>query len=138
MYFTFRSLFLRNSKKYIFMEKWYQSSSYFILLGLFPQNQTGPLLILLDIFMFSEALLGNSAMTQLICVVPRLHTPMYFLLSQFSLMDPMHISTTLPKVIFNFLSGQKINAYLWCVMQSPFFLTVAGSEGFPLFSLDDL
>ncbi|XP_059108573.1 olfactory receptor 2L13-like [Peromyscus eremicus] len=117
------------------MEKWIQSSRDFILLGLLPQNHTGLLLLLLIISIFSVALLGNSAMIHLICVDPKLHTPMYFLLSQLSLMNLMHISTTVPKLAFNFLSGQKSITLLGCRVQSFFFLNLAGSEGLFLASM---
>ncbi|XP_077892249.1 olfactory receptor 2L13-like [Ictidomys tridecemlineatus] len=117
------------------MEKWNQTSNDFTLLGLFPQNQTGLLLLLLIISVFVLACLGNSGMTALIFLDPRLHTPMYFLLSQLSLMDLMYISSTVPKMAINFLSGQKSISFLGCGVQSFFFLTMAGSEGLILASM---
>uniref|UniRef100_A0A8D2AT41 Olfactory receptor n=1 Tax=Sciurus vulgaris TaxID=55149 RepID=A0A8D2AT41_SCIVU len=117
------------------MEKWNQTSNDFILLGLFPPNQKGLLLLLLIIFVFVLACLGNSGMTSLIFLDPRLHTPMYFLLSQLSLMDLMYISTTVPKMAINFLYGQKSISFLGCGVQSFFFLTMACSEGLLLASM---
>ncbi|KAM4870534.1 olfactory receptor 2L13-like [Urocitellus parryii] len=117
------------------MERWNETSNDFTLLGLFPQNQTGLLLLLLIIFVFVLACLGNSGMTALIFLDPRLHTPMYFLLSQLSLMDLMYISSTVPKMAINFLSGQKSISFLGCGVQSFFFLTMAGSEGLILASM---
>ncbi|XP_045423022.1 olfactory receptor 2L13-like [Lemur catta] len=110
------------------MEKWNHTSNDFILLGLFPQNQVGLLLLFLIILIFFLASVGNMAMIHLIRVDLRLHTPMYFLLSQLSLMDLMYISTTVPKMAFNFLSGQKSISFLGCGVQSFFFLTMGGSE----------
>ncbi|KAM5168393.1 olfactory receptor 2L13-like [Callospermophilus lateralis] len=115
------------------MEKWNQTSNDFILLGLFPPNQKGLLLLLLIISVFVLACLGNSGMTALIFLDPRLHTPMYFLLSQLSLMDLMYISSTVPKMAINFLSGQP--SFLGCGVQSFFFLTMACSEGLLLASM---
>ncbi|XP_045422892.1 olfactory receptor 2L13-like [Lemur catta] len=117
------------------MEKWNHTSNDFILLGLFPQNQTGFLLLFLIMLVFFLATMGNMAMIHLIRVDPRLHTPMYYLLSQLSLMDLMYISTTIPKMAFNFLSGQKDISFLGCGVQSFFFLTMAGSEGLLLASM---
>uniref|UniRef100_A0A8C9PSJ3 Olfactory receptor n=1 Tax=Spermophilus dauricus TaxID=99837 RepID=A0A8C9PSJ3_SPEDA len=117
------------------MERWNETSNDFTLLGLFPQNQTGLLLLLLIISVFVLACLGNSGMTALIFLDPRLHTPMYFLLSQLSLMDLMYISSTVPKMAINFLSGQKSISFLGCGVQSFFFLTMAGSEGLILASM---
>ncbi|KAM5124870.1 olfactory receptor 2L13-like [Callospermophilus lateralis] len=74
-------------------------------------------------------------MTALIFLAPRLHTPMYFLLSQLSLMDLMYISTTVPKMVYNFLFGQKSISFLGCGIQSCFFVTMASSEGLLLASM---
>ncbi|XP_022347734.1 olfactory receptor 2L13 [Enhydra lutris kenyoni] len=117
------------------MEKWNQTSDDFILLGLFPSNQTGLLLLFLILFIFALASVGNSTMIHLIRLDPQLHTPMYFLLSQLSLMYLMYIPTTVPKMAFNFLSGQKRISFLGCAVQSFFFLTMACSEGLLLSSM---
>ncbi|KAG3265144.1 olfactory receptor 2L13 [Ictidomys tridecemlineatus] len=117
------------------MEKWNQTSNDFILLGLLPHNQTGLLLLLLIISVFVLACLGNSGMTALIFLDLRLHTPMYFLLSQLSLMDLMYISSTVPKMTYNFLSGQRSISVLGCAMQIFFFITMGCSEGLLLASM---
>ncbi|XP_012870906.1 PREDICTED: olfactory receptor 2L13-like [Dipodomys ordii] len=121
--------------EYAFIEKGNQTSSDFILLGLLPPNRTGLLLMILFIFLFFVAFFGNSGMIYLICVDPRLHTPMYFLLSQLSFMDLMYISNTVPKMAFNFLSGQKRISFVGCGVQSFFFVTIACSEGLLLASM---
>ncbi|VTJ90977.1 Hypothetical predicted protein [Marmota monax] len=74
-------------------------------------------------------------MTALIFLDPRLHTPMYFLLSQLSLMDLLYICTTVPKMTYNFLSGQTSISFLGCGVQSFFFVTMACSEGLLLASM---
>ncbi|XP_010616626.1 olfactory receptor 2L13 [Fukomys damarensis] len=117
------------------MDKWNQTSHDFILLGLFPPNQTGLLLLLLVIFIFCLASVGNLTMIHLIRVDVRLHTPMYLLLSQLSLMDLMYISSTVPNMVVNFLSGRKSISLLGCGVQSFFFLTMACSEGLLLASM---
>ncbi|XP_004648512.1 olfactory receptor 2L13 [Octodon degus] len=117
------------------MDKWNHTANDFILLGLFPPNQTGVLLTLLIILVFCLASVGNSAMIHLIRVDARLHSPMYLLLSQLSLMDLMYISSTVPNMAFNFFSGQKSISLLGCGVQSFFFLTMACSEGLLLASM---
>ncbi|XP_045423009.1 olfactory receptor 2L13-like [Lemur catta] len=117
------------------MEKWNHTSNDFILLGLFPQNQTGFLLLFFIMLVFFLATMGNMAMIHLIRVDPHLHTPMYYLLSQLSLMDLMYISTTVPKMAFNFLFGQKDISFLGCGVQNFFFLTMAACEGLLLASM---
>ncbi|XP_071468867.1 olfactory receptor 2L13-like [Marmota flaviventris] len=59
---------------------------------------------------------------------------MYFLLSQISLMDLMYISTTVPKMIYNFLSGHNSISFLDCGVQM-FFINIACSEGLILASM---
>nr|XP_003422207.1 olfactory receptor 2L13-like [Loxodonta africana] len=117
------------------MEKWNQTFNDFILLGLLPPNQTGMLLLCLIILVFFLASVGNSTMIFLICMDSRLHTPMYFLLSQLSLTDLMYISSTVPKTVHNFLSGQKSISFLGCGFQSFFFLTTGGAEALLLASM---
>ncbi|XP_069890107.1 olfactory receptor 2L13-like [Dipodomys merriami] len=117
------------------MEKWNQTSSDFILLGLLPPNQTGLLLMILFLFVFFVAVLGNLTMICLIRIDNRLHIPMYFLLSQLSLMDLMYISNIVPKMAFNFLCSEKRISFVGCGVQIFFFVTLAGSEGLLLASM---
>ncbi|EPY85951.1 olfactory receptor 2L3 [Camelus ferus] len=86
-------------------------------------------------FLVTLALFGNLSMILLICLDTHLHTPMYFLLSQLSLMDLTYISTTVPKMASNFLFGNKSIFFIGCGIQSFFFLTLAGAEGLLLVSM---
>ncbi|KAM9036931.1 olfactory receptor 2L2-like [Sarcophilus harrisii] len=117
------------------MEEWNQTTSGFFLLGLFPQTKTGLLLFLLVVFIFLIAFLGNSTMIFLIWMDRHLHTPMYFLLSQLSLMDLMYICSTVPKMAINFLSGNNSISLVGCAFQSVSFLTMACAEGLLLASM---
>ncbi|XP_074153781.1 olfactory receptor 2L2-like [Sminthopsis crassicaudata] len=117
------------------MEEWNQTTTGFFLLGLFPQTKTGLLLFLLVVFIFLIAFLGNSTMIFLIWMDRHLHTPMYFLLSQLSLMDLMYICSTVPKMAINFLSGNNSISLVGCAFQSVSFLTMACAEGLLLASM---
>ena len=77
---------------------------------------------------FLIAVSGNSLTLLLICADPRLHTPMSLLLSQLSLMDLMHVSTTIPKMATNYLSGQKSISFVGCATQHFLYLTLGGAE----------
>ncbi|KAM9694972.1 olfactory receptor 2L13-like [Trichechus inunguis] len=124
-----------NTLEEVFTDKWNPTSNDFILLGFFPPNQTGMLLLFLNFLVFFLASVGNSTMIHLIHVDPHFHTPMYFFLSQLSLMDLTSISTTVPKTLHNILSGQKVISFLGCGFQSFFFLTIGGAEGLLLASM---
>uniref|UniRef100_A0A8D1SMT2 Olfactory receptor n=1 Tax=Sus scrofa TaxID=9823 RepID=A0A8D1SMT2_PIG len=111
------------------MENYNQTSIYFILLGLFPSSRIGMFLFIIIVLIFLIALFGNFSMILLIFLDNNLHTPMYFLLSQLSLMDLNYISTIVPKMAYNFLFNDKSISFIGCGIQSFFFLTLAGAEG---------
>ncbi|XP_038626442.1 olfactory receptor 2T27-like [Tachyglossus aculeatus] len=100
----------------------------FILLGLFPEFGYPGLLLSIALLTYIVALVGNSVLILLIWADVRLHTPMYFLLSQLSLMDVTLISTTVPKLAANFSSGTKAISGAGCGAQIFFSLTVGGAE----------
>ncbi|KAL6031630.1 hypothetical protein STEG23_000569 [Scotinomys teguina] len=111
------------------MWRWNQTSlEDFILQGLFDDSFNHLCLFLLIMLVFLTAVSGNSLTILLICADPRLHTPMYFLLSQLSLMDLMHVSTTIPKMASNYLSGKKSISFVGCATQHFLYLSVGGAE----------
>ncbi|KAL6031637.1 hypothetical protein STEG23_000571 [Scotinomys teguina] len=111
------------------MWRWNQTSlEDFILQGLFDDSFSHLCLFLLIMLVFLTAVSGNSLTILLICADPRLHTPMYFLLSQLSLMDLMHVSTTIPKMASNYLSGKKSISFVGCATQHFLYLSVGGAE----------
>nr|XP_003404765.1 olfactory receptor 2L3-like [Loxodonta africana] len=112
-----------------------ETSTDFILLGLFPPSRIGLFLLILIILIFLMALIGNISMIILILLDTHLHTPMYFLLSQLSLMDLNYMSTIVPKMAYNFLFGNKSISFIGCGVQSFFFLTLAGAEALLLASM---
>ncbi|XP_049726352.1 olfactory receptor 2L5-like [Elephas maximus indicus] len=117
------------------MENYNQTSTDFTLLALFPPSRMGLFLFILIILTFLMALIGNLSMILLIFLDTHLHTPMYFLLSQLSLMDLNYISTFVPKMASNFLFGNKSISFIGCGVQSFFFLTLAGTEPLLLASM---
>ncbi|KAM5130604.1 olfactory receptor 2AE1-like [Callospermophilus lateralis] len=100
----------------------------FFLEGLFDDSPTHLFLFCLTMMVFLVALSGNTLTILLICVDHGLHTPMYFLLSQLSLMDLMHVCTTIPKMATNYLSGSKSISFLGCATQHFLYLSLGGAE----------
>ncbi|KAM6148455.1 LOW QUALITY PROTEIN: olfactory receptor 2T2-like [Erethizon dorsatum] len=114
------------------MEAIPQNSTDFILLGLIV-HPTLPGLIFAGVFsIFVVAVIANVAMALLIRVDPRLHTPMYFLLSQLSIMDTVYICVTVPKMLQDLLSEGKTISFLGCALQIFLYLTLLGAEFFLL------
>ncbi|XP_008826597.1 olfactory receptor 2AJ1-like [Nannospalax galili] len=107
-------------------------NSDFILLGLFSSSQTSLVFFSLIFFIFIMSIIENSLMILLIRRDPRLHTPMYFLLSHLSFMDILHISNIVPKMIADFLSGSKTISFAGCAFQIFLSLTLLGGECFLL------
>ncbi|XP_075398885.1 olfactory receptor 2M5-like [Tenrec ecaudatus] len=104
------------------------STTDLILLGLFPDMGNISYLIYIILLSYIIALLGNTILVLLIWVDSRLHTPMYLLLSQLSLMDLALISTTVPKMITGFWVDRKKISQIGCGIQMLFYITITGSE----------
>ncbi|XP_049644143.1 olfactory receptor 2AE1-like [Suncus etruscus] len=100
----------------------------FILEGLFDDSLTHVFLFSLTMVVYLVSVSGNSLTILLICADPRLHTPMYFLLSQLSLMDLMHVTSTIPKMATNYLTGRKSISFVGCATQHFLYLSVGGAE----------
>uniref|UniRef100_A0A452TXL8 Olfactory receptor n=1 Tax=Ursus maritimus TaxID=29073 RepID=A0A452TXL8_URSMA len=101
----------------------------FILLGIFSHSQTDLVLFSVIMVIFTVALCGNVLLLFLIYIDPRLHKPMYFFLSQLSLMDLMLVCNITPKMAVNFLSGRNSISFVGCGIQIGFFVSLVGSEG---------
>ncbi|XP_045651751.1 olfactory receptor 2L3-like [Ursus americanus] len=117
------------------MEIYNQTSTDFILLGLFPPTRIGLFLFIVIALIFLMALFGNLSMILLIFLDTHLHTPMYFLLSQLSLIDLNYISTIVPKMASDYLSGNKSISLVGCGIQSCLFMTLGGTEALLLISM---
>ncbi|XP_002806105.4 olfactory receptor 2AK2 [Macaca mulatta] len=100
----------------------------FLLVGLFQYGWTNSLLFVVIATIFTVALTGNIMLIHLIRLDTRLHTPMYFLLSQLSIIDLMYITTTVPKMAVNFLSQSKTITFMGCEIQAYVFLALGGTE----------
>ncbi|KAM9695143.1 olfactory receptor 2T29-like [Trichechus inunguis] len=104
----------------------------FFLLGLFSQSKHPALLCVTIFVIFLMALTGNAILILLIHSNAHLHTPMYFFVSQLSLMDMMYISVTVPKMVMDQVMGAKSISVPGCGIQMFLYLTLVGSEFFLL------
>ncbi|XP_004697261.1 olfactory receptor 2V2-like [Echinops telfairi] len=100
----------------------------FILLGLFSDSQHPEIFVAIVLLILVVAFTGNSILALLICGDVHLHTPMYFLLSQLSLMDLTLISTTVPKVAADFFSGHRSISRIGCGVQIFLYLMLGVAE----------
>ncbi|KAM6389881.1 olfactory receptor 14A16-like [Rhynochetos jubatus] len=81
---------------------------------------------------YLAALLGNGLIITAIACDHRLHTPMYILLVNLSLLDLCCISTTVPKAMANCLWDTRAISYSGCAAQLFFFLFFISAEYFLL------
>nr|XP_048285786.1 olfactory receptor 5B12-like [Myodes glareolus] len=107
----------------------------FILVGLtdVPELQI-PLSIVFTL-LYLITLFGNLGMIMLILMDPKLHTPMYFFLSNLSLVDCVYASAVGPKVMVGFLTGNKVISYNACATQMFFFVAFGAIESLILASM---
>ncbi|XP_065258534.1 olfactory receptor 5W2-like [Emys orbicularis] len=66
---------------------------------------------------YAITLVGNGGMIFLITTDPRLHTPMYFFLSNLSFCDLCYSSIISPQMLQNFLTERKSISYTACAVQ---------------------
>ncbi|XP_077713554.1 olfactory receptor 2T2-like [Canis aureus] len=114
------------------MEAILQNSTDFILLGLITHPAFPGIIFAVVFSIFLVAVTANVVMILLIHVDSRLHTPMYFLLSQLSIMDTVYICITVPKMLQDLLSKEKMISFLGCSLQIFLYLTLIGGEFFLL------
>ncbi|XP_036061261.1 olfactory receptor 5B12-like [Onychomys torridus] len=107
----------------------------FILLGLTDAPELQIPLFIIFMIIYLITLVGNLGMIVLILLDSRLHTPMYFFLSNLSLVDCVYASAVTPKVMEGFLTGGKIISYNACAAQLFFFVAFAITECFILSSM---
>ncbi|KAM6218106.1 olfactory receptor 7A10-like [Rhynchocyon petersi] len=94
----------------------------FILLGLSKEAELQPLLFGVFLSMYLVIFTGNLLIILAIIRDSRLHTPMYFFLSNLSLTDICFTSTTVPKMLLNIQMQNKMITYEGCITQLHFSL----------------
>ncbi|XP_027990297.2 olfactory receptor 7A10-like [Eptesicus fuscus] len=78
--------------------------------------------------MYLVTVLGNLLIILAVSSDSHLHTPMYFFLSNLSLVDICFTSTTIPKMLINIQTQSKVITYEGCITQMYFFILFAGLD----------
>lgn len=104
------------------------SSKEFILLGFSdkPWLQT-PLLVLL-LASYATTIFGNVSIMMVCILDPKLHTPMYFFLTNLSILDLCYTTSTVPHMLKNICQNKKTISYGGCVAQLIIFLALGATE----------
>uniref|UniRef100_A0A8D0GYC4 Olfactory receptor n=1 Tax=Sphenodon punctatus TaxID=8508 RepID=A0A8D0GYC4_SPHPU len=104
----------------------------FILLGFTDDPQLRVILFVVFLAIYALTLVGNLGMVVLIRFEPRLHTPMYFFLSNLSFVDACYSSAVAPKMLVNCLAENRAISFVGCAAQSYFFSAFGATEAFLL------
>ncbi|XP_059551444.1 olfactory receptor 7A10-like [Myotis daubentonii] len=106
--------------------------SEFLLLGLSEEPELQPLIFGLFLSMYLITVLGNLLIILAVSSDSLLHTPMYFFLSNLSLVDICFTSTTVPKMLWNIQTQSKVITYKGCITQMYFFILFVALDNFLL------
>ncbi|XP_074838261.1 olfactory receptor 6F1-like [Carettochelys insculpta] len=104
----------------------------FILLGFPGSLHLQISLFVLFLLMYILTVPGNVAITMLVVMHRRLHTPMYFFLSNLSFLEVWYTSASVPKALAVFLGVSKTISFTGCLLQMYFMFSLASTEYFLL------
>ncbi|XP_015332279.1 olfactory receptor 6C6-like [Marmota marmota marmota] len=100
----------------------------FILLGLTDDPQLQIVIFLFLFLNYSLSLMGNLIIILLTLLDPRLKTPMYFFLRNFSFLEVIFTTVCIPRFLVTIVNGDKTISYNNCVAQLFFFLLLGVTE----------
>ncbi|XP_069805784.1 olfactory receptor 5V1-like [Dendropsophus ebraccatus] len=100
----------------------------FILLGLSSIPHLQAIYFLLFLIIYAITLSGNVLLIVVVRIDSHLHTPMYFFLSNLSVVDICFSSTIVPKILVTTLSKDKTISFLGCASQMYFSLALGATE----------
>ncbi|KAE8593355.1 hypothetical protein XENTR_v10019087 [Xenopus tropicalis] len=86
------------------------------------------LVAILFLCIYLTILIGNCCIFGIIRFSSSLHTPMYFFLSNLSLLDICYSSVSLPFMLINCISGNTRVSFIKCIVQLYFFVSLGGAE----------
>ncbi|XP_060110684.1 olfactory receptor 6J1-like [Heteronotia binoei] len=105
-----------------------QSVPEFILVGFSVGRQAEILLACLFLAMYITSLAGNMAVLSIVLTDNRLHSPMYFFLSNISVLDILFTSVISPQLLWNLFSNDKSISFSGCMAQSYFYFFLGTVE----------
>ena len=100
----------------------------FILLGFSDQPHLEMVLLLVVSIIYILTLMGNTAIILVSYFNPKLHTPMYFFLSNLSFLDLCFTTSIVPQMLWNLKGPDKTISYTGCVIQMYVALGLGSTE----------
>ncbi|XP_004472160.1 putative olfactory receptor 2B8 [Dasypus novemcinctus] len=100
----------------------------FILLGFSDQPQLEIVLLLVIAVVYILTLIWNTAIILVSHLSPKLHTPMYFFLSNLSFLDLCFTTSIVPQMLWNLRGPEKTISHTGCVIQLYLSLGLGSTE----------
>ncbi|XP_051831633.1 olfactory receptor 1361-like [Antechinus flavipes] len=100
----------------------------FLLLGLSDQPEQQQFIFRFFLGIYFIGTLGNLLTILAIYFDPHLYTPMYIFLSNLSFLDFCFTSTTVPKMLINYMLGSNAISYTGCLTQMYFYIAFGASD----------
>nr|XP_034981061.1 olfactory receptor 1020-like [Zootoca vivipara] len=104
----------------------------FVLMGFTHRPELAAPLFALFLVNYLITIVGNLGILMLIRFDARLHTPMYFFLSNLSFLDICYSTTISPRLLIDLLRERKVIYFTECLVQFYFYATFATTECFLL------
>ncbi|XP_022377381.1 olfactory receptor 4K2 [Enhydra lutris kenyoni] len=105
-----------------------KSISEFVLLGLSKSRELQLFFFMVFSLFYVATMVGNSLIVITVIADSHLHSPMYFLLTNLSIIDMSLASFATPKMITDYLTGHKTISFDGCITQIFFLHLFTGTE----------
>jgi olfactory receptor len=129
--FYFQDFHMLRTEKMVLSDR-NKSVVTFTILGFSDYSELQVLLFLIFLAIYSVTVVGNIGIILIIKINPKLHTPMYFFLSQLSFVDFCYSYTIAPELLVSLLVKDRSVSFTECIVQYFFFGTFAVNESFLL------
>ncbi|KAM5165727.1 olfactory receptor 2B6-like [Callospermophilus lateralis] len=100
----------------------------FILLGFADRPWLEFPIFVILLITYPMAMMGNIAIILVCKIDARLHSPMYFFLTNLSFLDMCYTTSIVPQMLFNLGSSKKTISYVGCAFQLYLFSTMGATE----------
>ncbi|XP_069805773.1 putative olfactory receptor 2W6 [Dendropsophus ebraccatus] len=100
----------------------------FILLGIANALYLQVICFIMFLIMYMITLSGNVLLIIVVRINSKLHTPMYFFLSNLSMIDICFSSTIVPKILTNTFSEDRSISLVGCALQMYFHMSLGATE----------
>ncbi|OCT90080.1 olfactory receptor 13C9-like [Xenopus laevis] len=107
----------------------------FHLLAFLSHEKLQVLIFISVLLVYILTVCANLIITALVCLVPHLHTPMYFFLCNLSVQDIVYVTAILPKFLAITTAGDNSISFLGCMIQLYLHISCVSGEALLLTSM---